>query len=33
VIGEADQGNYRPLANLASAFFAQQTPGGVPIIS
>jgi pimeloyl-ACP methyl ester carboxylesterase len=33
VIGEADQGNYRPLASLASAFFTQQTPGAVPTIS
>lgn len=33
VIGEADRGNYRPLASLASVFFAQQTSGGVPAIS
>jgi pimeloyl-ACP methyl ester carboxylesterase len=33
VIGEADQGNYRPLANLASALFAGQVPGDVPIVS
>lgn len=33
VIGEADQGNYRPLANLASALFTEQLPGDVPVIS
>jgi pimeloyl-ACP methyl ester carboxylesterase len=33
VIGEADQGNYRPLATLASSLFAGQLPGDVPPVS
>jgi pimeloyl-ACP methyl ester carboxylesterase len=33
VIGEADQGNYQPLAVLASSLFAGQLPGDVPIVS
>lgn len=33
MIGEADQGNYRPLANLASALVTRQVPGDVPAVS
>ncbi|NTU78030.1 MAG: alpha/beta hydrolase [Chloroflexales bacterium] len=33
VIGEADQGNYRPLASLTSALLAERQPGDVPIVS
>jgi pimeloyl-ACP methyl ester carboxylesterase len=33
VIGEADQGNYLPLASLASALFSDQVPRDVPIVS
>lgn len=33
VIGEADQGNYEPLAVLTSSLFTGQLPGDVPIIS
>jgi pimeloyl-ACP methyl ester carboxylesterase len=33
LIGEADQGNYGPLANLTSALFSGQLPGDVPLVS
>lgn len=33
LIGEADQGNYAPLASLVSVLITSEQPGGVPIIS
>lgn len=33
VLGEADQGNFQPLAVLASSLFAGQLPGDTPLVS